>query len=266
MAKRLQNLKIAQVALVDKGANQLADVVLFKRKPDESALMPNTVTTGTGTVPLQKGAEAMPDTTKGEDTAAIQKELDAARAEVERVKQELAALTPRQTDQIDVVKAEYAKTLAETEKAREDLRKQLEVAQAEAEDARTEVLKIRAARRREKFIKFAQALSNLPGASADDFAETLDTVEAAIPEKAFHKLHALLTSWNTLLEKSRVFEEIGRAGDGPAILSGPAGRLASLAKDLQASNPKFTYEQAYAEAMRQHPEIYKQYVAEQRGA
>lgn len=263
MAKRLQNLKIEQVALVDKGANQLADVVLFKRMSDAPAT-PATVTTGTGTVPLQKGADAMPEDVQ--DTAAIQKDLDAARAEVERVKQELAALTPRQTDQIDVVKAEYAKTLAETEKAREELRKQLEVAQAEAEDARQEVLKIRAARRREKFIKFAQALSNLPGASADDFAETLDTVEAAIPEKAFHKLHALLTSWNTLLEKSRVFEEIGRSGDGPAILSGPAGRLASLAKDLQTSNPKLTYEQAYAEAMRRHPDIYKQYVAEQRGA
>jgi uncharacterized phage infection (PIP) family protein YhgE len=260
MARKLQNLKIDQVALVDKGANQLADVVLFKRKQDDVPGEPATVTTGTGTVPLTKGAESMPDT---KDTAAIEKELAEARSELQRIKAELAE-TPVAPESVEFVKAEYAKTLAETEKAREELRKQLEAAQSELEESRAEVLKIRAARRREKFIKMVQTLPSLPGVNADDFGEILDTIEQHVTEKQFNKLVALLTSWNAVIGKSKVFEELGRAGDGPLALQGPEGRLATIARDIQAAEPKLSYPQAYAKALQQHPDLYRQYVAERR--
>jgi hypothetical protein len=260
MARKLQNLKIEQVALVDKGANQLADVVLFKRKQDDVPADPATVTTGTGTVPTTKGAEAMPD-----NTEQIAKELADTRAELARLKDELAAQAgPSTPAGVESVKAEYAKTLAETEKAREELRKQLEAAQTELEESRAEVLKIRASRRREKFIKMVQVLPSLPGINPDDFGEILDVIEAHLTEKQFNKVHALLTSWNAVIAKSAVFQELGRAGDGPLALQGPEGRLVALAKDRQASDPKLTYEQAYAKVLQENPEVYRQYVAERR--
>ena len=255
MAKTLRNLKVTAVALVDKGANQAADIVLFKRRQDPP---PATVTTGDGAVVVDiKETAPMPENDVAKELADTQAKLAQSQAEVAALKE-----SPVSPPTLAVAKVEFEKTKAELEKSRAELQKQLEVAQQELEDSRAEVEKIQRSRRREQFIKMAQGFKSLPGAGADDFAEILEASQAALTEKQFRTLQTRLTSWDKVMEKSRVFEEIGRAGGDLAALTGPEGRLHAIAKDLQAQNPKLSYEQAYARAMTENPDVYKQYRAE----
>lgn len=257
MAKTLRNLKITHVALVDKGANQAADIMLFKRAtpPADSSA---TLTTGDGAVVVDVTKETAPMPEND-----LAKELADTQAQLAQSQAEIAALT---TDAVspptlEVAKVEFEKTKAALEKSRAELQKQLEDAQRELTESREEVARIQKGRRREQFIKMAQGFKSLPGAGADDFAEILDVCQGALTEKQFRALHTRLTSWDKVLEKSRVFEEIGRGGD-LASFSGPEGRLHALAKDLQTQHPKLSYEQAYARALMENPDVYKQYRAE----
>ena len=127
---------------------------------------------------------------------------------------------------------------------------------------RAETQKIRQQRRREEFIKRAQELDSLPGAPADDFGEILDHIAKALPEKEWEKFNQMLTSWNVVIEKSKLFEDAGTGGGGAAI-SGPEAKLTALAKALQEQNPKLTFAKAYSQAMTENPKIYREYLAEQ---
>lgn len=231
MPTKLTNLFVRQVGLVDAGANQEADIVLTKR--DESI--------------------SKPEPRMTED---LTKQLADAQAALAEAKKEVA--TP--ATHIEPFKEKYEKSQQELEAVRGDLRKQLDEATKELEDSKTEVTKIRQARRREKFIKRAQELDHLPGASADDFAEILDRVESALTEKQFGALNTRLTSWNAIIEQSKIFSEVGR--DGVAAFSGPEGQLHALAMDLQTRDSKKSYAQAYDQAMRENPALYKRYLAE----
>jgi len=177
-------------------------------------------------------------------------------AALEGTKAEPGVLTPELT----ILKQEFAKADADLQKARGELQKQLETTTKELADSKAEVVKIRLARRRETFIKRVQQLAHLPGAPADDFAEILEKCEAALEPKQFEKLNTLLSSWNIVIEKSKVFEEIGRTEIG--AFTGAEGQLHALAKDLQTTNPKLSYEQAYSQVLREHPALYKRYRAE----
>lgn len=179
---------------------------------------------------------------------------------------ETGALTPELT----LLKAEFTKAERELAQVRAEFQQELEKSTKELNESRIEVTKIRLQRRREQFIKRVQGLASLPGAPADDFAEILDYVEQglqkSIPEKApamFEKLNTLLTSWNEIIKKSALFAEVGRSEI--AAFTGAEGKLVALAKAAQQADPNRTYEQHYDKVMRDHPELYRQYLQEKGG-
>lgn len=165
------------------------------------------------------------------------------------------------TPELTLLKADFAKAEKELADARTELQKQLDVTNKELADSRAEVVKVRLARRRELFIKRVQQLPHLPGAPADDFAEILEKIEGSVEPKQFEKLNTLLTSWNAIIEKSKVFEEIGRTEVGS--FTGAEGQLVAFARELAATE-KISFEKAYSRVLLERPELYQRYRAEKK--
>lgn len=250
---KLQNLVIRGVALVDRGANQHAKVLISKRAGDAM------------TDAEQKAADE-----KATADAKLAKDYADAQAALKKAQDELTELkgTGAITSDLDTLKKQHQEAEKALTLERAELQKQLEDRTKEVETARAEVVKIRTQRRRENFLKRAHELTGLPGAAADDFGELLDMVEAglhaAAPEKAekyFAKLNQLLSSWNAIVGKSAILESVGRSVSGP--FRGAMAQMTMLAKELAAKDPKFTYEQAFAKVMQDHPELYRKYQTEQ---
>jgi len=241
MTAKLTQLKLDHIALVDRGANPDAHIVLLKRDT------------------------SMTDTEK--ETAA---KLAAAEAALTKANAELAELKSAGTvtSDLETLKKQHAQAEQALTKERTELQEQLEKRTKEVATAREEVAKIKQQRRRENFIKRAHELTGLPGAPADDFAEILDHVEAGlhavVPDKAekeFGKLNQLLSSWNAIVGKSAILQEVGRTTVG--AFRGAAAQLDHLAKEVQAADPKLTYAKAYEKVMLENPELYRKYQTEQ---
>lgn len=241
---KLQQLVIRGVALVDRGANQHAKVLISKRVGG--------------------------DMTDAEKTAAQQTaDLATANAALKKATDELNELkgSGAITSDLETLKTKNAEVEKRLAGEKAELQKQLEERTKEAEAAVAEVVKIRTMRRREGFIKRAQELSKLPGAPADDFAEILDAIDAGLhavaPEKAekwFAKFNQLLSSWNAIVSKSAILETYGKSGSAP--FRGALAQLQMLGKELQEKDPKLTKEQAFAKAMDENPDLYRKYQTE----
>lgn len=268
MPRKLTQLRVRQIGLVDKGANQEADILIMKR---------DTETTGDGAQVQELKQMSCPDcgakySTQQELDAHMadahpdtQKALDEAKAELANVQKQLADLQGGASDpHLEPFKAKYEEVTKELEKSREVMRVQMESITKELEESKAEVQKITKQRRREKFIKRVQELAHLPGAPADDFAEILDHMQGnALTEKEFEKVNQMLTSWNRIVKESAIFTEIGR--DLGVNFSGPEGQLTALAKSKMAVDKKLTYAKAFTEAVTENPDIYRAYQKEQEG-
>lgn len=232
MPKKLTNLFIRQIALVDAGANQEAHIALMKRATQSAA-------TGTTTVV---------DLTKTQEKATVAETTEKTAEDVVTITTDLAT-----------AKSEHDRIEADLTKARDDMKAALDVRTKELEDAKAEVLKINKQRRRERFIKLAHELKNLPGTMGDDFGETLDTIEKAMGSKDFTKFYNRLVSWNTVIEKGNVLmQEIG-AVEGLSMLSGPEAQLEALTAEKMSADPKLSRAKAYAAVLRENPGLYRKY-------
>ena len=105
----------------------------------------------------------------------------------------------------------------------------------------------------ERLAKAAQ-FSHVGG--AEEIAGILKGVEGTDVEE---EVERVLKAANAQLESSALFNELGTlastaAGDDPIM---------KRAKEIQKGNSDLTEEQAYAEALEEHPELYDQYLAEQ---
>jgi len=241
MSTKLKNLFVRQIALVDKGANMDAMIVLAKRAPE-------TETSGNGAQKVEL--------TKESPVAEQAKEVE----KVETLTTDLVSVQKRNGE-----------LEAELPKVRADLGAEVETRTAELQASKAEVLKIQKARRRERFIKRCEDLDYLPGAKADDFAETLDLIEAGLtavaPDRAtklFSKFNERLTAWNAVIEKNDLlFKEIGRNGGDLGMLSGVEAQMEVLVQEKMASDAKLTKAQAYDAVLKAHPQLYRKYQAEQ---
>lgn len=242
MGKKITELKIEEVSLVDRGANEHAHVKLWKSAP--------TKTTGDGA-----------------QVQELKKESPVA--ENEKPTEQVETLT---TD-LDSVQKRNAVLEKELATVRTELQAEIEKRTEELEAAKAETVKLRKQRRRERFIKRAEDLDHLPGTQADDFAEVLDLIEdglaKSVPDRAakvFEKFSNLLDSWNTVMEKNDLlFKEIGRDGGDLGMLSGAEAQLEALTREKMATDPKLTHAVAYDKVLKEHPEIYRKYQREKGG-
>lgn len=210
MATRLRSLKYTKVALVDRGANPLAHINLFKR--DTMSEMPTV-----------EGLQA--------ELAEVTKAREAADAKVTELEAKVAEL------------AKAAEPESKPEPIPAEVQKKLDAIQKEADDLRERLAKADEEKARTVALRKAADLKAL-GAVEDMGALLYDLRKA--DAKAADRFEALAKGWAEQLRQSRLFAEIGKAADIDE--DSPAGRLDALAKRYAAEH-KVTTEQGYAAVM-----------------
>jgi len=215
MANKLKNLVLRAIALVDRGANQEARVVLTKRDDAEDA-------------PMRKAEHgSMDECMAAGKTEAECKELMAAmkRAEEEQMPDKLPE---------DVTKA-----LAEVA----DLKKRATEAEAAQKAAETRIAKMEDERQREVFIAKAQEFKDLPGANPDDLGPILRKAYGVWSPEEQQKVETMLRGAVKIAQDSVLFQEVGAAR--PAVGSA-LDKLNAKANELVQKDGKMTFAQAFA--------------------
>lgn len=168
------------------------------------------------------------------------------------------------TSELGTLRAEFTKIQTEHAAVAAEFQGEIAKRQEALEASKAELVKFKATQRRERFVKFAaKELPDLPGATADDFAETLDKVESVVEKDAFDKFCQRLRSWNALVRKSAdLFKEVGVDGNAPAFGSAEAVLNAAAKTKVAESDGKLTFAKAYDQVMQEQPALYKRYLAE----
>lgn len=200
-----------------------------------------------------------------ESLTKLVEKVDALNASIEKLTAGGEKPDPALTTELGTLKAEFAKVEAELAGVSADFQKQIAARQEALELAKAELARSKATHRRETFVKFAaKELPDLPGATADDFAETLDKIDATLEKAAFDKFCQRLRSWNALVRKSAdLFKEVGVDGNQPSFGSAEAVLNAAAKTKMAESDGKLTFPQAYAKVLEEQPQLYARYRAEQ---
>ena len=291
MPKLLKIDEIETVGFVDDGANQLADIVIWKRQQEEEQTMKKdgklaTLMRAVGATIGWTDAEV--DAAVGElvaeegdmgqefDVSALPDDAQKAWAEVEKratEAEEKATAAEGKVTEAEAKVTELEKA-AEPKKTDEDVLKALpeaaqaiiRKAQAEAEaatKAATEAMELakseRTARRQAEFRKEAdEHLSGLPG-SADDKVTLLEAVEA-LPEEQRKLLREQLHSASVVGKTARVFAEDGTEGGDDSASA--LGKINAQASELAKKDDNLTFEQAFDHILKSDRELAKAYAAE----
>lgn len=268
MPNILRNLKITQVALVDKGANQHAHIMLFKRKSadpvvvveKETAVKPNFV---------KRMLEAMnltDPTAKAAEIAKLSKEADDL---------ELAAHKPDDPDCkcADCMKKRedtekrldpaVAKRLEAIEKANADLVTKAAAAEARATAAETLAKSEQTLRKRADMVTILKSFRATPiklegdGNDVDLFMK----MQEADP-KGFERQMEIMKATDNQLAQSALYKNLGSgrtdgAGDAWAQLEAKADAL------FTKSAGSMSKEQALDKAMEDNPDLVRKHRAEQ---
>lgn len=225
---------------------------------------------------FQKGTEeeAMSDTNNVETTPEVLStpEVDKAKGQmsydemmnkIKMLEEELAMankkLKKSEDEEVVVDTASLVKEAPEPlRKMLEDLEKSAQEATARA-NAAEEILKAeRVARANTEAIEKAKAWKFL-GLDADKVGPALRQL-AEINEELAKSVEEALNSVNAQAESANIFAEIGKSA---TPVNGDAyDQLTSLAKSLTETKTGMTFEQAFADAVKSNPDLYKQYLSE----
>lgn len=103
------------------------------------------------------------------------------------------------------------------------------------------------------------------GKKADELTETLYTMKKSSPE-AYNSYVAVLDEQLDLVNKSGMFEEIGKSGHGYGVAGGDTvGKIESIAAEIMKSAPDMSRNEAIMKAWDQHPELLADYESKYRG-
>ena len=253
----LRGLKVDEGSLVDNPANKAATVVFFKRADDTNNPQ--------GDDPVEE----------------LQKLLEELSEETRKaVLDQFTELDKKHTDLVEKVTKletdlEEAKKAAESDDddpeddpinkndLPEEVRKRLEETEAKAEELQKRLDAERDTRLTTEFISKAQTLSHLQG-TPEEMGEVLKNAFTKLDEEEYSKLFKALENANEIAKKSEaLFREYGKAA--PNTEGDDAhGKLVKLAKAIQAKSDGVTFEKAYDEAMRRNPDLYNEYLNQER--
>jgi hypothetical protein len=301
MAKRLHDMEITEISLVDEPANEDARVMIVKARhaPDQSVLdgaypkarvalavmaaidglLPEIVEKAAGELPADKpdaAATAAANFIKElvmnfED---VTKALEAADAKIETLEKRAETAETAAAEAEALLKAKEAE-LAELAKANQD------PAEAEAEIIKSLPESIR--KRLEEADAVAKAAQeelqkSKDAAEAAEFvakakelqAGDADMIGGLLLRVAKGKttaedaatVEAVLKSAASVTATSELFKSLGTAGDDKALEPGEA--LLAKAKELKAADPSLTDAVAYEKALEQNPSLYTEYLAKRR--
>lgn len=213
----------------------------------------------------QNNVETTPEvlSTEEVDKAKGQMSYDEMMNKIKMLEDELAMankkLKKSEDDEVVVDTASLVKEAPEPlRKMLEDLEKSAQDATARA-NAAEEILKAeRVARANSESIEKAKAWKFL-GLDAEKVGPALRQL-AEINEELAKSVEEALNSVNAQAESANIFAEIGKSANpttGDAYT-----QLTSLAKSLTEAKTGTTFEQAFADAVKQNPDLYSQYLSE----
>lgn len=242
----LEDLVLDEVSLVDRPANPLATVILFKRDTSKEINMTDE----------QKLAAAI--------AKAVENEAAVTSLTTERdfLKSALAAQTPR----LEAAEAERDTLKAAADKLNEkpaplapEIQAQIDSALAKANEANTELAKMRDDADTKTFVAKAESLKSLQQ-KPEEFGLVLKRVAQNKTTAAdLTAIEDVLTKANAAIEKGI----LSPVGDDLGSSSVAKDQLEVLTKGLMSSEG-LTYAQAYSKALDQNPKLYTQILSESR--
>jgi hypothetical protein len=210
MASILRDIHVRKVDLVGRAANRQA-ICLFKAAAtkedstvDKEELL-KAVKDLSDEDRTQLGKDLGFEPPGEPDLVALVKDLDE-----EKMAEFMEAIKPpdpKDLEKDDGLTDEQKAAVAALKKEQEDLKKANEELTARVEKAETD-------RKREKFIKQAGDLKDLPEVAPDDFGEVLMKCSGALDEAEMEKLNKVLRGSAELVKQAAHFREIGRPGRG----------------------------------------------------
>lgn len=283
--RRLRNLKVNEVSLVDRGDNPPAEVLLFKRhEPGLVDKILSVFSSGEDDAEIEKRLReellAVPDFLKQPPEAAQQggsmdlsklskddrETVEAAIAsagELDGLKEQLAASQARIAEleaakPTDPPKPEDAVTKA-LAKLPDEVRKQLEASLAKRDEESQAMQKQLAELTEERaFHKYAAEVGDLDG-----LAEPREKLIAKLwsIQDPTHRaeMQKTLEASAAAVRRGNLFNPLGTAAEGG---SGVMAKVAAKAAELRKVDPKLTPEQAEAQVFRTEPALYSEYLAE----
>lgn len=222
MATRLKQLHITKIALVPKGANQEAHVLLYK-----SATPPE--------------EEDMAETVAKADHDAVLAKLAKAEADVATLTEQVKKLTPTDPEDIwkgvsPAIKKLYEEQTERTRKAEEAIA--LEKAEREKGD----------------YIRKAASYKFLP-IKADDDWEVFKAL-ATLPQPVQQRIDTLLAAAEANGRQAGLTQTLGRDGV-PSGDAAPAAQLATMAKSYVEKGLVKTYNEGMSRATQERPDLYR---------
>lgn len=275
MPKTLSDVVVDEISLVDDGANQAAEVLIFKRRDSDGTFNRDPGLAGhleqehhmdletiakalesaegrlTELVSKLEATEAERDEAA---TALAKANADLAAAEVELTKARAKAEKAKDgEDEEDDDDAEVMKSLPESLRKRlEDAAEVIRKANERAAAAEAELAKARDAAEQAEAVSKAKAAGIQ---NAADVAPLLLRVRKgkSTPEDA-DKLERFLVAASAQATTANLFKSIGSADTGET--TDPEALLKSRATEIQKANAGMTYEQAYSRALDLNPGLY----------
>ena len=167
----LQELKIDEIAFVDKGAGKGVRVALFKRNTNKEEMK------------KMKSLEELMASLSEEDAAVVMQAIVEAKKEKETEKAEHDEEKEKGMDEEKEkgMHEEKDKGMNYEKEEEEEVEKRLSVLKSENIAMRDRIAKMEQERERETFIKRAEAYPNIPGFNTEDLGEFLMLINKNLP-------------------------------------------------------------------------------------
>lgn len=234
MANRLTNLRIKRVALVDQGADQDADMVLWKRYTKEKDMpvileaLPEALRKhfeGSEQDAVDAVAAAIAEAANDEQVSALTSERDSLQAQVTELTEKLNEKT--EDPMTKGMDPEVAKRFM-------DVNKRLE------EEIEKNAIK--------EYSEVAKGYASIPGATPEKLGPVLYRLSKnTLTDEDREVITSLLDAANGVVrEKNLLLGELGRSGSGSGAIEDPVEKIAKRFRD---ADPSLSPEQAYDKAL-----------------
>jgi predicted nuclease with TOPRIM domain len=249
MAKKVTDINLSEISLVDKGANPDAFIMLMKRK-----------TGGQNMEKLQKKYDALVT-----EKEALQKKYDDLVTEVEALKkngEKLEADGKALQKQHDDLIAKHAKEPDPKDEMSEDVKKRFEDLEKKDKASSDLIAKLLDEKAEAIYLEKAKGYKNLP-IKPEEFGPILKRVAGgAATEEDMKKMEEVLKAADEAIEQGRLFKEQG--SDGPGLSGGDAlKKVEAKAGELMKSDTSLSKAQAFTKVLEEDATLYDEYLSEQ---
>ena len=251
----LQELKIDEIAFVDKGAGKGVRVALFKRNTNKEEMN------------KMKSLEELMASLSEEDAAVVMQAIVEAKKEKETEKAEHDEEKEKGMDEEKEkgMHEEKDKGMNYEKEEEEEVEKRLSVLKSENIAMRDRIAKMEQERERETFIKRAEAYPNIPGFNTEDLGEFLMLINKNLPGHLAEKTEGMIKSVNAMGEDSSLLKSFGATGVSRTPTGSALATAESMAKSLMQNEPGLSKAQALNRVWETNTDLRKQYRNERRG-